>query len=128
MKTNTPEELNALTPKNRKELLKSLEKELTLLQIEIRKIRTSCRHTFMELTKKELDDEWMSETAECTTCKCSFGWRCKVSPDGVCHYFTRDDGKVLMIDGRLIDPVEKIEKQSETYDMCLFCGHPEERK
>lgn len=128
MKIHTPEELKALTPQERKETLNSLEKESTLVQREMRKIRVSCPHKFRELTKKELNDEWMSESAECTICKSHFGWRCKVSPDQVCHYFTGDDGKVVLLDGSKVDPVEKIEKRDETDDWCLFCGHPEERK
>ena len=128
MKIHTPEELVLLTPQERKEIIRSLEKESTLVQRELRKFRESCTHTFRELTRKELADEWMSESAECIICKSCFGWRCKVSPDHVCHYFTGDDGKVVLLDGSKVDPVEKIEKQYENYDMCLFCGHPEERK
>ena len=128
MTEHTIEELKALTPQERKNMLMALSKERTLISKEIRKVENSCPHTFRKLTKKELDDEWMSESAECIVCRCSFGWRCKVSPDGVCHYFTGDDGKVVMIDGSKVDPVEKIDKQDENDDMCLFCGFPEERK
>lgn len=128
MKIHTIEELKLLTPQERKNMFKSLYAEVAILNEEIRKVINSCPHTFRELTKKELDDEWMSEIADCTVCRRTFGWRCKVSPDSVCHYFTEDDGKVLLLDGSKVDPVEKIGKEYENYDTCLFCGHPEERK
>ena len=50
-----------------------------------------CPHWFKELTEAELNDKWMSVGATCKMCHKSFGWRCKDSPDSVCHYFTTTD-------------------------------------
>ncbi len=62
--------------------------------------------------------------AACEGCNRDFGWYCPDSPDHVCHYFI-EDGMLELIDGTLIKAPEGAEEQ---YDICLFCGHPEERK
>lgn len=73
------------------------EKEAQLYEAQKR-----CPHLFRHLTKEEQDDQWMTVTASCLICTKSFGWRCKVSPDQICHY-------------------------SEYMD-CIHCGLPKERK
>lgn len=93
----------------------------------IQELTEQCPHDFQPLTEKQLADKWMSVGAVCTVCKEDFGWRCKESPDGVCHYYT-DDGKVTLIDGRVVDPPADHDCKSESSDWCVFCGHPEERK
>lgn len=100
---------------------------------EVYRLRNECQHAFIPLTKKQLDDEWMSVGASCVGgCEQSFGWRCKNSPDGVCHYFSKD-GKVQLIDGTTIPVPADVDgcihnPDYETEDVCLFCGHPDERK
>lgn len=100
---------------------------------EINRLRKECQHSFKPLTSKQLSDEWMSVGAFCIGgCDKSFGWRCKKSPDGVCHYFS-EDGKVELIDGTTVTVPADVDghvndPNYETEDSCLFCGHPEERK
>lgn len=55
------------------------------------------------------------------------GWYCKLSPDNVCHYFTID-GRVQLIDGNLISAPYEHDEEEETYDACIYCGEPKERK
>lgn len=71
----------------------------------------------------------MSEGADCLVCGENFnmGWRCKISPDSICHYYSKD-GKVKMIDNTLVDIPEWHDSKHENEDNCIFCGMPEERK
>lgn len=93
----------------------------------IKKLKAECPHHFELLTAEQLADKWMSVGARCTVCKKHLGWRCKVSPDSTCHYYTYD-GKVTLIDGREVDPPADHDAHYETEDSCIFCGFPEERK
>jgi len=94
---------------------------------EITKLTDECPHTFRPLTEKELTDKWMSVSSGCLGCGQYFGWRCKKSPDGVCHYFS-EDGKIELIDGTTVPVAESHDPDYETDDGCLFCGMPDERK
>ena len=88
---------------------------------------SSCTHTFRPLTKDELSDKWMSEFAKCDICSRSFGWRCKVSPDCVCHYADELDGCELeLINGNKV--VVSAEEADTDCECCVFCGMPNERK
>lgn len=95
-----------------------------------------CEHRLGQLSKKDLADKWMSVWADCIDCGQHFGWRCKKSPDGVCHYFTDPRGKAIsLINGKqhlINDPQFPLDgtydPEYETDDCCIFCGHPEERK
>lgn len=75
----------------------------------------------------------MSEGADCLICHRDYGWRCKNSPDGICHYFTQPNGiSVNLINGN-IDNVQfkksdNYDPEYESYDWCVYCGMPEERK
>lgn len=84
--------------------------------------RNDCRHSFEPLTEEELADPWMSVGAFCRECGQDFGWRCKESPDGVCHYDVYD-GKVVGVNGEEYDPPE-----NKYGGDCIYCGHPDERK
>lgn len=101
--------------------------EFKIVSAELANLKEQCTHEMRPLTKKELDDKWMSVDALCVVCGKSFGWRCKVSPDGVCHYFS-EDGKVELIDGTFVDIPIDHDPEYETDDGCIFCGHPDERK
>jgi len=109
-----------MTPETRKHLIEQHERILHTL-------KTGCTHQFRPLKEKELNDPWMSVGATCTVCKKSFGWRCKKSPDQCCHYFT-ENGKVTLNNGTEVDPPPEHDVEYETYDGCIFCGHPSERK
>jgi hypothetical protein len=69
----------------------------------------------------------MGVGAYCLICDKSFGWRCKESPDGVCHYKNEvDDKQLLLINGKTVDaPADYAEHY---YESCIYCGQPEERK
>lgn len=90
-------------------------------------LRRSCICEFEPFTQEQLDDEWMSESAKCLTCGNYHGWRCKKSPDGVCHYFSKD-GKVALLGNRECDIPPEHDDKYETDDCCIFCDMPEERK
>ncbi len=97
-----------------------------------------CTHEkFRPLTKGELTDRWMSIGAYCQICGKDFGWRCKESPDSVCHYEsdemdTDGDGNsvygVELITEEYVDIPEGHNPDHENEDSCIFCGLPEERK
>lgn len=59
-----------------------------------------------------------------------WGWYCPNSPDHQCHYFTQKDsnGKdyIETINGEKV--IVNIKHKHRSYDYCLFCGEPEERK
>lgn len=55
-------------------------------------------------------------------------WDCEVSPDGKCHYYTNDSGKIELYTGAEVDPPEGHDPKNESDDWCIFCGNPEERK
>ena len=90
-------------------------------------LRRNCICEFEPLTQEQLDDEWMSENAKCLICGGYHGWRCKESPDGVCHYFSKD-GKVQLLGNRECDVPIDHDGSGESDDWCIFCGMPEERK
>jgi hypothetical protein len=97
------------------------------LKYAICELQHACRCEFRELTPDELDDRWMSIGAKCLKCDKSSGWRCKESPDGVCHYRSRN-GCVDLLGGELYPLPESHDKLGESADWCIFCGLPDERK
>ena len=93
--------------------------------VKLNRLKRGCKHELIPLTEDQLANKWMSVHATCDICEEDFGWRCKVSPDGVCHYYLGHDGnKIELIDGSKVDPPEG---WLDTYD-CIYCGFPEERK
>jgi len=92
-------------------------------------VAQTCKHELRELTPKELKERYMAVGADCLVCGSNFefAWRCKKSPDSVCHYFS-NDGKVEMIDGTLVGVPNEHNSENEDTDSCIFCHHPEERK
>lgn len=86
-----------------------------------------CPHRLRPLTNSEWGDEWMSKTAVCEICGRHWEWRCKVSPDGVCHYHSHD-GMVELIDGSKCKVPKGHINADETDDSCIYCQMPEERK
>ena len=114
------EHMSEMTPEDRLAKIQEHRDEIT-------KLTDECRHVFKPLTEKQLGDKWMSVSSVCLGCGQHFGWRCKKSPDGVCHYFS-EDGKIELIDGTNVPVSEGHDDQYETDDTCLFCGMPDERK
>ena len=75
-------------------------------------------------------DDWGG--AYCENCGQDHGWYCPDSPDHTCHYYSQMDENgerfVQLIDGsKHFLGLEHLQRW-ETYDCCLFCGEPEERK
>lgn len=68
------------------------------------------------------------DCAFCKICQTEFGHFCPDSPDNMCYYFTESDGKILLNNGTKIDAPPNHQKNYETFDSCLFCQNPEERK
>ena len=98
---------------------------------EMWKLMAECPHSFKPLSEKELKDEYFSDSAICISgCGQRFGWRCKESPDGVCHYYPFDGKHVKLINGELqrISEENLADAAHNLYELCLFCGMPDERK
>lgn len=68
------------------------------------------------------------DSAFCNICELDFGHFCQDSPDNTCHYFTEKEGFILLNNGNKILPPLEHNQKYETYDCCIFCGEPEERK
>ena len=66
----------------------------------------NCPHHFRDLIVEELEDKWMSVVAHCEICDRNLGWRCKLSPKQYCEYN---------------------EYAPAGPDVCIYCGHPDER-
>lgn len=95
------------------------------------KLKALCTHMFRPLTHKEMMDKWMSIGSICIICREHFGWRCKKSPDMVCHYYSEDRNGRREVD--LINGITHVlprdhNHEYETTDSCIFCGMPDERK
>jgi hypothetical protein len=113
-----------------KKLLNSLEEAgMTLAEAykALFELMHHCNCEFEPLTKEELEDEWMSEGARCIKCGQHRGWRCKISPDGVCHYHSKD-GCVQLLGGELYKLPDSHDFNGESDDWCVFCVMPKERK
>lgn len=97
------------------------------------RLKKGCPHKLRSLTEEELADQWMSVGARCMICSEHFGWRCKISPDGVCHYCLEPKNDVLgiyLVDGSF-RPVAELPPHRESSGMCIFCifcSMPDERK
>lgn len=85
------------------------------------------KHELAPLTEEQIKDRWMSVGAYCVHCGVDLGWRCKQSPDGVCHYHSQG-GKVWGINGEVMDLPLRHDVMYESDDFCIYCGHPDERK
>lgn len=96
-------------------------------QQEINAIKRNCSHSFDGLTEKQKADEHMCLKAICWGCGSCFGWRCKESPDQVCHYYSRN-GRVELIYNDSVPVPEGYDPCNECYEICIFCGEPRERK
>lgn len=94
----------------------------------------NCPHALRALTEEEIAQEDTSVAASCELCGLTVGsWRCRVSPDSVCH--TKHDvvegGQylgVLQIDGSITYPLPPLDPESIDEETCVFCGLPDERK
>ena len=86
--------------------------------------KNECPHDFPPLTPEQLADRWFTQSAYCYACGECFGWRCKESPDLVCHYDPSD----LLLDGSLIDEKLIKHEMQDDDDICIFCGQPDERQ
>lgn len=72
--------------------------------------------------------EKFHEGAICKKCEQYFGWYCPKSPDNQCHYFVfeyENKTGLLLANG---ETMELNKPDYETFDSCIFCGQPKERK
>ena len=73
----------------------------------------------------------IGEEAKCFICKEPLGWRCENSPDGVCHYRTREQNGIHVVDLITEFAIHNMppdyDNSHESEDECLFCGQPEKR-
>lgn len=103
-------------------IIDKAEMSIKTAQEALLELQRQCVCKFPPLTQEQLNDEWMSVNSQCEICGVWHGWRCKLSPDSVCHYRVRD-GKVTLLGG---------EQVSCTNDYgagnCVYCGLPDERK
>lgn len=107
---------------------------------------TECDHKLIPLTPNQIKslkdhedlDSWDFDEANCMICGKFFGWRCPDSPDGACHYNTKEfegsNGEgpfyVELINRKKHIMPEHYDYEKhihESSDCCLFCGSPDER-
>ena len=123
-----------------KELLKELTPEEKRLKEQIAEARAQIAEARSLIAKCEHSRVIKSPTdsAKCAICDKRFGWFCESSPDNVCHYFS-DNGEIDLINGETVSLPESHDEganpgwmggldDGESYDWCIFCGDPEERK
>ena len=115
-----------------KKTIEEARAKVQLAERELWRLMGKCKHSFKPLTQNQLKDKWMSESAFCDTCGVHFGWRCKKSPDSVCHYHT-EGGAVDLIEGtpdffKYRKTGNWTSEDNESDDCCVYCGHPDERK
>ena len=68
------------------------------------------------------------EVAVCEICQKRFSWYCPDSPDHLCYYFVEKGNVVTLSNGEVISAPSTHDSEYESYDWCMFCGDPEERK
>lgn len=110
---------------------KQVATEMGFLSNKLHNLKASCKHNFPPLTAEQLADEWMSESAYCTICNTAFGWRCKDSPDSVCHYtddIDTENNQVFLINGQFGKLPDGFDLENHYSESCIYCGSPEERK
>ena len=121
---------DSISLEDRRYLVKSLAQASKLLL-------AKCPHSLPLLTPRQLDDEWLTVSAVCEICGEDFGWRCKSSPDTVCHYHTSTHRKlgrgVYLNTGKFFPLPDELlgvlgDSDNENSDSCIFCGQPDERK
>jgi hypothetical protein len=108
------------------------------LRNEFRELQRSCPHDIvcsscgLNTGDSCPDDDYCHMGANCKFCGERFdGWFCPDSPDYLCHYHSEKvrNGRYVVLNGnktfRL--PITD-DARYETYDRCLFCEQPEERK
>jgi hypothetical protein len=103
-----------------KERIAQTRQEIAASSETLRTLIATCTHT----ERKPGD----SDSATCETCDKDLGWKCEHAPDGVCHYFSEDDGQVNLTNGQSVPVPDGHDAQFETEDSCIFCQNPEERK
>lgn len=89
----------------------------------LKSTNAECKHQL-----DSINDPWIFASAYCKLCNKDLGWRCKESPDQVCHYYNElDNNRLELIDGSTIE-VFMGEIHDTFEECCLFCGLPDERK
>lgn len=116
-KVSAKEFFDEIEAEERKKVISELDQML-------KQVKKTCKHQFKPLTQAQMKDKWYCDTAICLSCGESFGWRCKISPDGTCHTYVDSDFNVHLINGT------KVQAPEESYNSgdCIFCGMPDERK
>lgn len=99
------------------------EMSLKTAQEALLELQRLCVCKFPPLTPEQLADPWMSISSPCEICGRRHGWRCKISPDSVCHYRVTN-GKVTLLGGEQVSCAES--KYSGEH--CVYCGLSSERK
>lgn len=115
--------------------IEASKQEITEAQDRYGRLLDACKHVLPVLTdemkdhlRRHTEKSWGFNYACCGICGRGLGWRCTESPDGVCHYFTNDNGRVKLIDGTEVELAEPPDPDYESNDSCLFCASPQERK
>lgn len=98
---------------------------LTELHAEIRKLTFECVH-FIPEKEASPTTGWYGG-AICAGCGGDFGWYCPKSSDRMCHYHSHN-GFIVDVQNNVAMPVPEGHTEDPGYDICIFCGDPEERK
>lgn len=85
------------------------------------RIKRSCQHNLVESSYG---------SADCNICGEDLGWYCPDSPDHTCYYSSNHaTGMIELRNGTEVKvPDPDHDPSYETYDDCLFCHQPDERK
>jgi hypothetical protein len=111
-----------------RDMIKIEKMKLESCQIKLDMLLKLCKHS---IVKKH-------EFVVCEVCGDEFGWWCPESPDHACHYFSKYEGEepnirrvVVLRDGKEDSSFLKNKVPAtrfESFDFCLYCSKPHERK
>jgi hypothetical protein len=120
-----------ISPDDRREIIQAASRISNLFVAD-------CSHKLRPLKPDELADDWMSISAICTICREDFGWRCKLSPDGICHTFAEPvkggfivelmDGTQYKLPPKIAKKLKECGNSGDYGSDCVFCNLPDERK
>ena len=114
----------------------SLTPEQTALRERIRSAKNelsnalgACTHIILPRKPERIGRYLDYGLALCAICNKNFGWYCPKSPDSTCHYFPIYGTDIVLLENGTTAPIPDGAKgQPRSYDWCMFCGDPEERK
>lgn len=119
-----------VTPEQKylKDSIYSLKEGIKKASEKLSSLIDSCSHLLRDLTPEEFAHPYMRVETICEICGKDLNvWRCKESPDGVCHYVTDNENPFKQWAVKLLDdrwdyafPQDDWNKEEEGED-CIYC-------